>query len=73
MQTKTPNIQEPATDVTGYSDLLGRRATFVAIISPLLLFLSTQFDSQNQPYGPGMLNVRSFTASPFIQIPTVSS
>ena len=38
---------------------LFRRATHVALISPLLLFLATPFDDQNKPYGPSVMTVRA--------------
>lgn len=37
---------------------LGRRATHVALISPLILFLATPFDDHNKPHGPTILTVR---------------
>jgi hypothetical protein len=36
---------------------LVRRATHVALMSPLLIFLATPFDDLNRPYGPGIFTV----------------
>ena len=36
---------------------LMQRATHVALMSPLLIFLATPFNDLNRPYGPGIFAV----------------
>lgn len=42
---------------------LGRRATHVALISPLIIFLTTPFNNHNKPHGPTILTVRESPCS----------
>jgi len=45
---------------------LVRRATHVALMSPLLVFLATPFDEQNRPYSPSIFTVRAEATSLYI-------